>query len=499
MVPVRKPGRPLSSCPHPASRPCSCAALTAAILKKQSCRCGPASSSSSPSSTSDKIKKEPELNAGSPLPTSPTRSIPGASFRVQKQTSKGASRKQSVDINGLERMDANQLNIIQGLDSEKQLSPVNGTNGHIPTSGMNPYEAMGMSMAAPSFGPHSAMYHLLPQQLPPGFIPEIDGHVNGNGEKSNGAIETATGGCCGSKRASQNGSSEATTTQDDSKPAPAGSCCSSKTNMANKTAQGDANRQLNGNTLPMFQPHMPMTNGAIGPFFATPNIYTYPPQYGSYMQPLQPKQWQQAMTNMNMAPQVQQAYMFGAATSAAAAAQPPVQYQQNGVATNMGAWTLHECNCGDSCQCIGCAAHPYNSATQDYVRSAWNVMVQDAQNGHHSPPNGLHNSLTDGHFPHTNGNSTPATTTTTTTTVTTTAATTTEGGAISPPLPQTPSDATSGLAEEQALSASDFFFVSYPFGDGCDGEMASCQCGDDCQCIGCAIHNNPGPELVESV
>ena len=63
-------------------------------------------------------------------------------------------------------------------------------------------------------------------------------------------------------------------------------------------------------------------------------------------------------------------------------------------------------------------------------------------------------------------------------------------GTVSPVAPQTPSEAASGVSEEQALSANDFFFVSYPFGDSCAGEQASCPCGDDCQCLGCVIHNN---------
>ena len=50
------------------------------------------------------------------------------------------------------------------------------------------------------------------------------------------------------------------------------------------------------------------------------------------------------------------------------------------------------------------------------------------------------------------------------------------------------------MSEEQTLSANDFFFVSYPFDDTCGGEMASCPCGDDCQCLGCVIHNNSGPD-----
>jgi hypothetical protein len=40
--------------------------------------------------------------------------------------------------------------------------------------------------------------------------------------------------------------------------------------------------------------------------------------------------------------------------------------------------------------------------------------------------------------------------------------------------------------------------VTYPFSEACMGEMASCPCGDDCQCLGCVVHGNavntvPGP------
>lgn len=53
---------------------------------------------------------------------------------------------------------------------------------------------------------------------------------------------------------------------------------------------------------------------------------------------------------------------------------------------------------------------------------------------------------------------------------------------------ESPSEGGS-MAEDQALSPSDFFFVSYPLsGDGCGGDTTSCPCGDGCQCLGCTIH-----------
>lgn len=376
-------------------------------------------------------------------------------------------------------MDASQLNIIQPFDPAQQtaVNGTNGMNGHVPVNGMHPYDPMTMPMGAPPFG---GMYPMLQQPMMRPFAPEANGKIDGNGKSTSDAAEPPQGGCCGSKRSPPEPAPE--TIPKEAGAEATGSCCSSKTNgtaAAPPPTAEKTNGQVNGN-MPMFQPPpMPMPNGMY-PFFATPNIFTYPPQYGSYMQPLQPEQWRQVMSNMNMAPQVQQAYMFGGQT--------PMPYAQNGAPNPT--WTSHQCSCGESCQCIGCAAHPYNDATQSYVRSAWNVMMQDAQNGHAhangttSPTNGTAHDIANGnHMPQVNGS---------------TAATgngKTEG-AISPTAPQTPSDATSGLAEEQALSANDFFFVSYPFTDGCDGEMSSCPCGDDCQCIGCAIHNNPGPDLV---
>jgi hypothetical protein len=138
--------------------------------------------------------------------------------------------------------------------------------------------------------------------------------------------------------------------------------------------------------------------------------------------------------------------------------------------------TLHTCACGHKCQCIGCAAHPYNTATTNYIRSAYNwapgpstPATTEYKNGNNdcnaSPP------TTDPSGPYTSGNGRHHS----------------NGVEHSPPVAETPSD--SSVAEEQTLLASDYFFVNYPFStDGCGGDTNSCPCGDDCQCIGCAIH-----------
>lgn len=216
-----------------------------------------------------------------------------------------------------------------------------------------------------------------------------------------------------------------------------------------------------------FQTPIAMPQGMYQSYFQ-PTIFTYPPQYGSYMSPLQPAQWRQAMDALQYGQPGPQPAAYNLPT--------PLGFAPDGTPPTIPESTSHICSCGDGCQCVGCAAHPYNDATQDYVRSAWTSMLDDSYgttNGTNGTNGHLDAAVTNGTGAHgveahTNGES---------------------GG--SPPAPQTPSDAASGLSEEQALSASDFFFVTYPFsGDGCAGETSSCPCGDDCQCLGCSIHNN---------
>jgi hypothetical protein len=64
------------------------------------------------------------------------------------------------------------------------------------------------------------------------------------------------------------------------------------------------------------------------------------------------------------------------------------------------------------------------------------------------------------------------------------------------PLTDTPSDTSA--AEEQTFSASDYIFVSYPLlNERCGGDTNSCECGDDCDCLGCSMHQPVlSPEAV---
>jgi len=183
--------------------------------------------------------------------------------------------------------------------------------------------------------------------------------------------------------------------------------------------------------------------------YSQPTVFTYPPTYGSFQNPLQPQAWRQSV----------QSHDYG---------RPPVPLPFNAPLLAESLDTIHTCSCGDACQCIGCAAHPYNDATRNYVRSAWASMSIDR------PPSEMYPQPAT-----TNGNeNTPAQSQPTET--------------IPSPTAHTPSSTASANGEEQSLSAADFFFVNYPFAaDGCGGDTQSCPCGDDCQCLGCTIHRQP--------
>jgi hypothetical protein len=492
MVPVRKPGRPLSTCPHPPTRGCGCGGVTAAIPRKQKCGCG-----SSNSADGNDVKVEsPIIDAPplSPTKSTPTSMVPGSSFRIQKPNTKSSARKQSLDPANLERIHPNQLNILPAFDAAVQSKAIAGataihTNGGSASTVPNtPVDldfiqlpintAFGTTLVYPTFPDHGSAQILTPTGSKPLTFPQASPLSNGLGSPvidTSNAMRASNGGgscCSGGTSGLANGHHTRTLSAQEaviSIPKQS-SCCSGNKSQEPKpesVMMTMAELQASGIAMSPFQPQMGLAQPMFPTFFPQTGIFMYPPQYGSHLQPLQPAQWRQAMEGLNYGqPMPANAFM----------AQAPFAFANPGTPSAAPmAVTSHLCNCGSSCQCIGCAAHPYNEATQNYVRSAWNSMLEDSHaNGAAKVEN-----TTNGQDEKPNNKSAADEST-------------------SPPPPQTPSDTASGVSEEQALSASDFFFVTYPFGaDPCLGETASCPCGDDCQCLGCTIHNTSANDLTE--
>ncbi|KAL6897070.1 hypothetical protein GGI43DRAFT_410148 [Trichoderma evansii] len=495
MVPVRKPGRPLSSCPHPASKPCTCAALMAAIPKSHKCPCGTAEEAAG-RKTAETADRETSNGMVTPPSPAPKGTSAAPAYRVQKANSKSGPSKKQIDPANLERMDVNQLNILSSPELKSPISPTNGTMPTTPITAFPSYGMMGFVPNGNAYNPNPAMFPLYQQMASANPTASQaatkpmapNGHPLVNGQ---GAVVAAKS-CCGPAKS--------TLAQPNEQQAPKAngtngvenqpkSCCSSRAEKSETKPQERMPTptmvpQANGMMMPQFT-NVPiaMPNGMY-PYFTQPAIFAYPPQYGSYMQPLQPDQWRQLMTALSFGQQqptnVQHNIPYSAPAPAPIPAPVPAQFQQSTSSEAESTWTAHHCSCGEGCQCIGCATHPYNTATQNYVRSAWNSMAEDSPKRHrHSDSVGTP-SINGSYEMPTPSNQSPI------------------GGSTpimtkmeetaSPTTAHTPSDATSTLGEELTLSANDFFFVSYPFGDICEGEMANCPCGDGCQCIGCAIH-----------
>ncbi|TQS36990.1 hypothetical protein Golomagni_02549 [Golovinomyces magnicellulatus] len=211
-----------------------------------------------------------------------------------------------------------------------------------------------------------------------------------------------------------------------------------------------------------------------------PNMFSYiPTTYGSFSNPLDVSIWRQTQQNLfSYPPDMYASYASSMDASTLDQNQgtlfshsqihnePPSTYTTTTL-PEVRSFTTN-CNCGETCQCVGCISHPYNDATKDYVRSAWQILSME---------NASSASLKN-------------------------ASTTTENESLplqqnlengSSPNPPTPSS-LSANGEEQSLSENDFLFVNYSFPlKCCPGGDANYLCGADCQCLECGIHKrNPG-------
>ncbi|KAL5352734.1 hypothetical protein ACLOAV_002682 [Pseudogymnoascus australis] len=433
MVPVKKPGRPLTACPHLQPQSCGCSSITAAIPRKSQCGCGPESKTGKTATT---VKTEPQT-VDSPITESP--SPVARDFKIKK-ASKAKNRKQSYDAAVLNRVDPSSVNVVPFTPRPQQLIAPALPNEAKPAMQIAPYTNGNQNHTYQQTQP-------LPYSADTPYAPVNGNGVypgsNGNGVGRPFVPHDQLPGTMLSSRSNSAGSSYGAPTNG-VKPEydtheseiPQSSCCSKPA----PDASLDGMIFANGAPLPTmpnytYVPTYPIS-APLYPY-PQPTLFAYPPSYGSHNNPLQPASWRQ---NMYAAP----------------SDVPPYPLQPD---LNMA---LHSCGCGPTCQCVGCAAHPYNDATQEYVRSAYAEPV--------SPPD-AYGVVYPPVYPTNDGT-----------------AVLEHGAGANESTHETPSEGGS-MADEQALSPSDFFFVSYPLsGDGCGGDTTSCPCGDGCQCLGCTIH-----------
>jgi hypothetical protein len=227
--------------------------------------------------------------------------------------------------------------------------------------------------------------------------------------------------------------------------------------------------------------------------------------------------------------------------------QPSMSMPMTPIASHAGTHaTEHNCHCGDSCSCFGCAAHPNNATMIEYIRSMHQYM-STGQFGTVPPPTydlpayphqagfgaeanlaynpgspanflstgqmsfqaNINTALSMPHtplpmsspWPHTDSMQQPPaqvalanaqqfyglshTAAPTQVQQEPTVSLKTEDSIRSPTFAESPSD---GVPEEtETLSPSSYFWQEMVL-PGCNDATGTCQCGDGCTCVGCLTH-----------
>lgn len=145
----------------------------------------------------------------------------------------------------------------------------------------------------------------------------------------------------------------------------------------------------------------------------------------------------------------------------------------------------HVCHCGDSCQCLGCASHPFNNTTKQHVQEMGLIVgMNGEEQSQHTPYSthatstpldyflpGMNYSLDTGAQPRTMH---PY-----------------PGHAHSHNIGNGYPPHASYAPDQHLMEPSQYYTLEYSVGmpNPCSNATGSCQCGNDCSCVGCLTHS----------
>ncbi|KAF2278776.1 uncharacterized protein EI97DRAFT_431025 [Westerdykella ornata] len=501
LIEVRKPGRPLSSCPHP-SGSCSCerVVISYTIPKSSECACP----SACPSARAQ-----------------PAGSVAGASSRVQKSR----HRKSIVSINPATLEKAVKASESNDADSPSLISTTPTNPSFAPSDGSR---SNGASLPSSASSTPFIQPSPIRKQSQPSIIPLPEAHVPRPSTSDSQPVSE----CC-RRKASPTDSLR----QIQREP---GSCCSVSTSEAvqpMEVKQSCCSGKIQGvsvNNTPALD-----TSQVFSQDYAQFSSFQQNGQFHNQSFSIDQNFGYNSSGHMDMA------VPFGFTTPiynhmAHTFPQPhqmaPAPMHHIGqVAGNPG--PEHNCHCGDSCTCFGCAAHPKNATMIDYVRRMHELMsgtlgsfpqpTYDIPSYPHHPGygaeanQGMAFNLPAAHFGHFGTAQAPYqvnmngamsghsmhldTTTSYHASIPQTLQhsptrplqyRSTMDAPQAPPLPvktEEPAsspriDADSPKEDDTStLSPTSFFWqeVTLP---GCNDETGTCQCGDGCECVGCLTH-----------
>ncbi|KAL1998492.1 hypothetical protein VTN02DRAFT_6081 [Thermoascus thermophilus] len=474
MMKVPKAGRPLAKCPHPKGS-CSCQKLYAFMVripKGSTCLCRPLY----------KVPMSAAEASQSPAPAiAPASSAAG---KVQKY-----SRRQS-------NLQAAPENIAKALNSLPEFSNQQAHSGMaspVPPPYMFQYPTGFENSSGTSTPNHG------PTTTPSGQIPD-----------AGASVEPHKGGCCSSK----------------SEPAPQpqpqqqakGSCCGGKPRA--DVAASSSQLKQEGHEAPA----MPFN---FAPYPAYPGYW--PPSWQGGPPPPQNFTFEQSYpqnpyyTNgfqmPNFAPQPPPPMDFAPSNfqqnmNTVHAALPQfMPTDSNGYSyaplPAFGGDSGHECNCGDDCQCLGCATHPFNDTTRQHIQQMGYMMALREEDENSEGSDGCRNTPVAGPMSPTAFNY-PALAENNPPTERDNSQESVKGfsGQNATPSFDNAFTASTHPAGQPLMQPSQYYTVEYPVGllNPCSDVTGTCQCGNDCSCDGCLTHSGhtattslqPGPPMALS-
>ncbi|PWY94821.1 hypothetical protein BO94DRAFT_621274 [Aspergillus sclerotioniger CBS 115572] len=186
--------------------------------------------------------------------------------------------------------------------------------------------------------------------------------------------------------------------------------------------------------------------------------------------------------------------------------QPLSEYAQNAVpgpaSTENEAEAAHDCSCGDGCQCLGCASHPFNNTTRQHVQEMGLLVSlnDDEQNLERlntrrgSPLQGQLSDFSSLQYPYSNfghligDGAQPIA-------MHSYAQQSTNSGHVNSGYSSPPPE----YLGQQLMEPSEYYTLEYPVGlpSACADTTGSCQCGNDCTCVGCLTHSGHNGVALE--
>ncbi|KAL1953437.1 hypothetical protein VTO42DRAFT_2815 [Malbranchea cinnamomea] len=163
----------------------------------------------------------------------------------------------------------------------------------------------------------------------------------------------------------------------------------------------------------------------------------------------------------------------------------------------------HNCGCGDGCQCLGCASHPFNETTRQYIQEmGYLVAMGEGDRATESPKESEQPTYNEDHFSSGNAGYTHFHVA--------------DAGSLDQgyhntfeqfeniPLANSVTTASALHGQSQGdmpMHPNAYLTLEYPVNllDPCTNMMGTCQCGINCSCVGCLTHHgHDGVSLIPS-